>query len=142
VVPWGAMLGNYLGNKFWGRMSMTNPERKHVKVNSPMEAYWWNSPRNKTCSQFLEETFKGQFMWGSTSGVIFKRKNSKGISSRKHKIFLLWGSILTSISWGNIQRRNFLGGACYGRVSLREHWSTPKLLDRLKCESKVKTTER
>jgi hypothetical protein len=22
---------------------------------------------------------------------------------------------------GNIQRRNFLGGTCYGRISLREH---------------------
>jgi hypothetical protein len=26
-------------------------------------------------------------MWGSTLGVIFKGKNSKGISSRKHEIF-------------------------------------------------------
>jgi hypothetical protein len=88
VVPWGAMLGNYLRNKFWGRMSMTNPPRKHVKVNSPMEACWWNFPRKKACIQFLEETCKGQFMWGNTLGVIFKRKNSKGFSSRKYDIFL------------------------------------------------------
>ncbi len=85
VVPWGAMSSNFLGNKFWGRMSMTNPPRKRVKVNSPMEACWWNFPRKKACIQFLE--CKGKFMWGSTLGVIFKGKNSKGISSRKHEIF-------------------------------------------------------